>query len=967
MVNNIIEKVKYQLCIVIPCYNESSFFLHSNYQTFLQNNKKTLICFVNDGSTDNTIECITSLQNEFSDNVKIINHRENKGKAAAVKTGFNYCNETFNFENIAYLDADLAVSLEECYSLNSTINKDIDFVFGSRVLRIGSTITRNNFRHYTGRVIATLISYILSIKVYDTQCGCKIFKKELAKQVFIEPFISKWLFDVEIFFRILNYYGKELALKKMHEVPLERWIDRGDSKVKITYFFKLWFDLFKIKNKYSSKVNKTSSFSFQNVSWVSVSAFIIATITFHICYGLKTVVPTNINWLLSAYHDWGQHYLGWAYFREAPWTFPLGDMNNYFYPLGTNVGFTDSIPLFALLLKPISSSLPSDFQYLGFFMYSAFILGAIYTLKIFHLFKINKIIALVGVVFIITSPLFIFRGMHPALTAHWLILASIYYYLVPTNKENAIKNNWKQVLIFFLSTTIHPYLAAMVFGFCVIIPLKNYLFENSISIKSLFIFPLTSLVLGLLFWYNLGLIGFDNGTGASTASSYGENTFNLNSFFNSYTYYSNFFSGLPRISDGQHEGFSYLGLGMMIISFSSLIYFLGNLLKNNFFKKYYFLIPIFSLVIGLLLFSISHIVTFGNSVLFEVPIPEFVIKLGSIFRGCGRFCWPFYYLFTLFSIILFSKLPVKKTFKISIFVLLLGVQLYDIEHILTSKNLSYGSFDTKLKDEKWIKIFSEFDEVITYPPYQNTMLYENDYQDLMFLASKAKTPITTGYVARSKPTHLYLEELNKSILKDRFNKEVKSLFVTTSNFLNTFDIPLFEGKITLKKLDNFIFIYSSSKNLEKIFKETKHKMSFQDSIYSVLKNNIDLKTNKFIKRNKLDLNNKNEVKFGLDELTVGDNTLKIRGWAFNLPAKTNVNDSIFISFTNKTYTYLFNTKLIARPDVTAYFNKENIDSCGFNSQLFLNKLPVDNYDIGFVIKNKRIIAHSKTDNQIEIK
>ena len=107
MVNNIIEKVKYQLCIVIPCYNESSFFLHSNYQTFLQNNKKTLICFVNDGSTDNTIECITSLQNEFSDNVKIINHRENKGKAAAVKTGFNYCNETFNFENIAYLDADL--------------------------------------------------------------------------------------------------------------------------------------------------------------------------------------------------------------------------------------------------------------------------------------------------------------------------------------------------------------------------------------------------------------------------------------------------------------------------------------------------------------------------------------------------------------------------------------------------------------------------------------------------------------------------------------------------------------------------------------------------------------------------------------------------------------------------------------------------------------------------------------------
>ena len=51
-----------------------------------------------------------------------------------------------------------------------------------------------------GRVIATIISEILQIKVYDTQCGCKVFSRDLASEVFIDEFISRWLFDVEIFF-----------------------------------------------------------------------------------------------------------------------------------------------------------------------------------------------------------------------------------------------------------------------------------------------------------------------------------------------------------------------------------------------------------------------------------------------------------------------------------------------------------------------------------------------------------------------------------------------------------------------------------------------------------------------------------------------------------------------------------------------------------------------------------------------
>ncbi len=104
---------------------------------------------------------------------------------------------------------------------------------------------------FSVRIIATFISKILGISVYDTQCGCKIFSSDLSKKLFYSPFISKWLFDVELFFRVISIYGKENLKYHVREIPLSSWIDTSDSRVKITYFFKLWIDLYKISKKYN--------------------------------------------------------------------------------------------------------------------------------------------------------------------------------------------------------------------------------------------------------------------------------------------------------------------------------------------------------------------------------------------------------------------------------------------------------------------------------------------------------------------------------------------------------------------------------------------------------------------------------------------------------------------------------------------------------------------------------------------
>ncbi len=161
------------------------------------------------------------------------------------------CSDNFKYKKIAYLDADLATSLEECLDISKLVEGKTVFAFGSRIMKLDSNIKRKKYRFLIGRVIATFISKQLKLDVYDTQCGCKIFSSELSKKIFTEKFISKWLFDVELFHRIIKLYGHSKIPKICKEVPLKEWIDFDDSKVKMTYFFKLWLDLYQIKKNYT--------------------------------------------------------------------------------------------------------------------------------------------------------------------------------------------------------------------------------------------------------------------------------------------------------------------------------------------------------------------------------------------------------------------------------------------------------------------------------------------------------------------------------------------------------------------------------------------------------------------------------------------------------------------------------------------------------------------------------------------
>jgi len=248
----------FKLIIVIPCYNEAERLPVSKYKTFIDSHPFVKLCFVNDGSIDSTLPKLLQLRKCNQAQIKIINQVKNKGKANTVRHGILTCQKSESFDRIAYLDADLSTSLKECYAISKNINKSTLFTFGSRIPLETNHIVRKEYRFWIGRIVAKSISRQLDLDIYDTQCGCKVFHHGIVNFLFQEKFMSRWLFDVEIFhrFKTLALYNNMSPVFK--EIPLKEWIDTDDSRVPFSYGIKLWIDLLSIGNnyKYDAKTNR---------------------------------------------------------------------------------------------------------------------------------------------------------------------------------------------------------------------------------------------------------------------------------------------------------------------------------------------------------------------------------------------------------------------------------------------------------------------------------------------------------------------------------------------------------------------------------------------------------------------------------------------------------------------------------------------------------------------------------------
>jgi glycosyltransferase involved in cell wall biosynthesis len=201
---------KYGTGIVVPCYNEEERLQLSEFSRFFKTNNTTFFCFVDDGSTDGTKKIVADFVKKNPKRAQAVFLSFNQGKAEAVRQGIKTFFQTYDFKLVGYWDADLATPLSTIPEFIDKFrsNRELVAVCGSRILRLGASIHRSVFRHYFGRVFATIASNILKIPVYDTQCGAKLFRTEHAELIFSKPFLSCWFFDVELFARSIELMGR---------------------------------------------------------------------------------------------------------------------------------------------------------------------------------------------------------------------------------------------------------------------------------------------------------------------------------------------------------------------------------------------------------------------------------------------------------------------------------------------------------------------------------------------------------------------------------------------------------------------------------------------------------------------------------------------------------------------------------------------------------------------------------------
>jgi len=240
--------------VVVPCYNEERRFREEAFLRFCDRVDGIDFLLVDDGSKDRTLPVLQAAAAKRPERIDVLALSSNGGKAEAVRRGMLAAIER-GAELTGFWDAGLATPLEAIPEFVETLRArpDLLMVFGSRVKLLGRSIDRRATRHYLGRIFATAASISLRLPVYDTQCGAKMFRggRQLAGWL-AEPFLTRWIFDVELLARALVDLRArgERGDERIVELPLQTWRDVAGSKVRPGDFVKAAGELLRIRWKY---------------------------------------------------------------------------------------------------------------------------------------------------------------------------------------------------------------------------------------------------------------------------------------------------------------------------------------------------------------------------------------------------------------------------------------------------------------------------------------------------------------------------------------------------------------------------------------------------------------------------------------------------------------------------------------------------------------------------------------------
>jgi dolichyl-phosphate beta-glucosyltransferase len=223
------QRSDHELTVVVPAFNEESRLPATldGLATYLERwgiDYRVLV--VDDGSGDATAQMTRGRGNRFS-----TISQKNSGKGAAVRSGVLRATG----EVIAFTDADLPYDLDGVRSAYDAIaGNQCEVVFGARDLEDSAVrAPRRVMRTLATWVFRSIVQFLVSRQVTDTQCGLKVFSRRAAVEIFSRATVDGFAFDAEVVYlthrlslpyrripvTLINEYGSTISLSR-HALPM---------------------------------------------------------------------------------------------------------------------------------------------------------------------------------------------------------------------------------------------------------------------------------------------------------------------------------------------------------------------------------------------------------------------------------------------------------------------------------------------------------------------------------------------------------------------------------------------------------------------------------------------------------------------------------------------------------------------------------------------------------------------------
>ncbi len=466
-------------------------------------------------------------------------------------------------------------------------------------------------------------------------------------------------------------------------------------------------------------------------AYEAIGILLLSYLSFRLIFNLKL---NTTNYLVFIQGDYLMHTSTYFGFLFDDWNFPIFSSEKYFFNKQLNLLWADNNPLYSLLLK-IFYSLTNVVvaNPATYWLLISYILMGIFSYKLIDELGIESyIFKSIGSLIFLTLPLLPTISLeHYTLQSHWLIVGAFYYFLKSKkNKKYVLHLSALSGLGIMIQVYFFPMIALIYF-----ISLLPFSSRTNLkySLQSFLILVLFLFAYVFIFWDGLNL--FSNTYVANSESIYTSMwSAETNSFFcsqSSFEFINQYLLCYYPYTNENIESYAYLGIGLIFGLFLTIfkIKLLTQFLREN--------ILLIFVSIFFLFLSFGNRFKFFHKQIFEFELFNIQSIFYRYFRAHGRFSYVFYYFIVIFVIYGIYKIFKNNNFATVAIFLILVMQIYDLNHIISNSTLK--NFDKEITSvDQYVEYIESYENIynilennkenrLYIYPHDNC---ENDYDKL---------------------------------------------------------------------------------------------------------------------------------------------------------------------------------------------------------------------------------------------